>query len=189
MFVELSQIPEEGLDLRYPPGDLALEIEGLWEPRAPVEATVRFERRGEGVMASGVFSTIVGLTCSRCSEPFALPVHDEFQVFFVRPSPLREEEVELSREELDVEFLVEDRIDILNLIRQNILLDLPVQPLCREECRGLCSKCGANLNEGLCGCQKGRIDPRVEPLRKLLEEKRSAVGVGGEETENGEAER
>lgn len=169
MFVELSQIPEEGLDLVYHPGDLALEAEGLWEPRAPVEAAIRFERRGEGVMASGTFSTIVGLTCSRCSEPFALPVHDEFQVFFTRPSSSREdEEVELSREELDVEFLVEDRIDVLNLIRENILLNLPVQPLCREECRGLCSRCGANLNEGLCGCQKDRIDPRLELLRKLL---------------------
>jgi uncharacterized protein len=169
MFVELSQIPKEGLDLSYSGDYPALAVEGLCEPRAPVEVAIYLERHGEGVMASGAFSTVVGLSCSRCLIPFVLPVHDEFHVFFVPPPSFKEdEEVELGLEELDVEFLVEDRIDVDHLVKENILLNLPVQPLCREDCRGLCQRCGANLNEGSCSCAEEEIDPRLELLKRLL---------------------
>jgi uncharacterized protein len=70
-------------------------------------------------------------------------------------------------DELDVTYLEEGRINTDHLLRENVLLGLPVQPVCREDCRGLCSRCGANLNLGSCGCQEPHLDPRFTILRKL----------------------
>jgi uncharacterized protein len=66
-----------------------------------------------------------------------------------------------------VTYLEEGRINTDHLLRENVLLSLPVQPLCREDCRGLCPQCGANLNLRLCGCQAPRVEPRMQILRKL----------------------
>lgn len=166
MLVEISQIPEEGLDLQYQ--DHLHDGEGLWEPKTPVKASLHLEKRAEGVFVSGSFSITVGLFCSRCSDPVILPVEDAFEIYFTPPHPTLDENLELSPGELDVEFLEGDRIDLLALIKENILLSLPVQPLCREECRGLCPRCGVNLNEASCNCHKEEIDPRLALLKKLL---------------------
>jgi hypothetical protein len=69
--------------------------------------------------------------------------------------------------DLDVVPLVEDRIDLGALLQENVLLSLPVQPVCREGCRGLCPRCGAPLNAGPCGCPPQRVDPRLQALAKL----------------------
>ena len=61
-------------------------------------------------------------------------------------------------------------IDMDELITSDILLELPIKILCREDCKGLCPKCGANLNETNCGCDTRQADPRLDALRKLLEE-------------------
>ncbi|MBI3989011.1 MAG: DUF177 domain-containing protein [candidate division NC10 bacterium] len=166
MFVEISQIPAEGLDLLYQ-GDLP-EREGLWEPKTPVRASLHLEKREKGVVVSGTFSTVVGLSCSRCSDPVLLPVEDAFEIYLTPPSRALDENLELTPGELDVEFLEGDKINVLGLIVENILLSLPWQPLCREDCRGLCPRCGQNLNEVSCNCHEEEIDPRLALLKKLL---------------------
>jgi uncharacterized protein len=60
-------------------------------------------------------------------------------------------------------------IDLSPIVRDLSLLDLPMQPICRPDCRGLCPECGQNLNEGECDCDRGDVDPRLEALRKLLD--------------------
>jgi uncharacterized protein len=57
---------------------------------------------------------------------------------------------------------------VTRLLRENVLLNLPLQPLCRADCRGLCPHCGVNLNESSCGCQVQEDDPRLAPLQHLL---------------------
>lgn len=84
------------------------------------------------------------------------------------PSNFRGDEVELVAEEMDVEFLKDDRIDLSGLLRENVLLNLPIQPLCRAECRGLCPRCGINLNESSCQCRVQAPDPRFLRLQRLL---------------------
>lgn len=169
MLVERSRIPAEGLDLRLLEEPRWENVEGLWTSLAPVEASLHLERKGGGVLAKGAFRTTAVVHCSRCSEPVSVPIADEFEVLYMgAPSNFRGDEVELVAEEMDVEFLKDDRIDLSGLLRENVLLNLPIQPLCRAECRGLCPRCGINLNESSCQCRVQAPDPRFLRLQRLL---------------------
>ena len=165
MLVELSQIPAEGFQVRF--RDTIRLGEEAGGP-CLVEADVWLTKTGAGASAHGGFRAALDLTCCRCLEPFSLTMAESFEVQYL---PWRElagkDEAALSGAELDVVPLVEDRIDIDGLLRDSILLTLPVQPLCREGCRGLCPRCGASLNVGPCGCPPERSDPRLQALGKL----------------------
>lgn len=170
MLIEISQIPAEGMDLAVPVVSLDLgEPSEVWAGPVTVGAAVRFDRSGRGVVVSGTFRGAVQLVCSRCLEPFPFTAEEPFRLYFETARPGRSvEEFELTDDELDVTYVEEGRIDTDTLLRENVLLCLPVQPLCREDCRGLCQHCGMNLNLGSCDCQEPRGDPRLEPLRKLF---------------------
>jgi len=168
MLVELSQIPAEGLQLSFRDTIRLGEMAGAARDVCSVEADLRLTKTGVGVAARGQFRATVDLACSRCLEPFVLTIAEPFEVQYLPSRELGgEDEAELSRAELDVVALAEDRIDVDALLRENILLSLPVQPVCREACRGLCPRCGANLDAGPCGCSPERPDPRLLALAKL----------------------
>ncbi|MGH7411010.1 MAG: YceD family protein [Candidatus Methylomirabilis sp.] len=169
MLLERSRIPAEGLDLRLLEEPRWEGVEGLWTSLAPVEASFHLERKGGGILASGAFQTTAVVQCSRCSEPVSVLVADRFEVLYMgAPSGARGGEVELTAEEMDVEFLKDDRLDLSGLLRESVLLNLPIQPLCRAECRGLCPRCGVNLNDTSCQCRVQVSDPRLLPLQHLL---------------------
>jgi uncharacterized protein len=169
MLIEVSQIPPDGLEIALPTGELDLgDPAGLWDGPASVRAAMHVDRSGRGVVIRGTFDGDVALICSRCVEPFRFRTEDRFDLYCevelgARPG----EERELDEDDLDVTYLEEGRINTDHLLRENILLSLPVQPLCREDCRGLCPQCGANLNLGSCGCPTPREDPRLRVLGKL----------------------
>lgn len=171
MLIPLNDIPGEGLDIALKDEDFDLGTgEELVTSLAPVEFEVHLDRIGQNVLASGHLSTMVGLTCSRCLRVFSLKIEEDFRVAYQRKERTLEGEHELMAGELDVEFLEGDEIDVNNLIRENIILGLPLQPLCIENCQGLCPKCGQNLNEGHCQCVRQGEDPRFQILKKLLKE-------------------
>lgn len=74
----------------------------------------------------------------------------------------------LEQEEDDYIPVEDYKLDLDELLRSDILLELPYKFLCREECKGLCPSCGKNLNEGPCGCHSRQVDPRLEVLKKLI---------------------
>ncbi len=170
MLIEVSQIPPEGLDVALPDETLDLgESTGVWEGPAVVRADLHIGRSGRGVLLRGSFSGGLDLVCSRCLELFHYQAQDRFDLFCeLAPQGQPEEEHEVPGDELDVTYLEEGRINTDRLLRENLLLSLPLQPLCREECRGLCPQCGANLNHGVCGCRETATDPRLQILKKLL---------------------
>lgn len=169
MLVERSQIPPEGLDLEVYEEPSWGDVEGLWLSLAPIEASFHLERKVNGILVSGAFTTTAVVLCSRCSEPVSVPVSDQFAILFTGASEaFRTEESELSAAEMDVDVMQDDRLDVSRFLRENVLLSLPLQPLCRAECRGLCPHCGINLNETSCRCQVQEGDPRLLPLQHLL---------------------
>lgn len=169
MLVERSQIPPEGLDLEVCEEPRWEGVEGLWLSLTPVEATFHLEREANGILASGAFTTTAVVLCSRCSEPISVPIADSFAILYTEASEAsRAEEVELSAADMDVDVMQDDRLDLTRLLRENVLLNLPLQPLCRVECRGLCPHCGINLNETSCRCRVQEGDPRLLPLQQLL---------------------
>ena len=129
----------------------------------PVRARIRAHRSGETVGIVGHAQTAVRPICSRCLEPFEFVIDNEFSVTAVpetRPidSGGSADETELRAEEIDVIPYAGDTVDLATEIAQQIIMALPYKPLCRDSCKGLCSRCGINLNEQTCQCHR-RPDP------------------------------
>jgi uncharacterized protein len=121
----------------------------------------------------GAVTTAVELTCSRCLEPFATPVTGRFDLRYLPHEENRGEgEREVQEDDLSTAYYHDDAIDLGGLVREQLYLTLPMKPLCRPECRGLCPECGANLNAVGCGCAPRWEDPRFAPLKALLVERK-----------------
>jgi uncharacterized protein len=168
MLVERSQIPPEGLDLEICEEPRWEGVEGLWLSLTPVEATFHLEREADGILVNGAFRATAVVLCSRCAEPVSVPVSDQFTILYAGVNEaFHDEEVELNAADMDVDVMQDDRLDLTRLLRENVLLSLPLQPLCRAECRGLCPHCGINLNDTSCRCRVQESDPRLLPLQHL----------------------
>lgn len=168
--VFLSKVPPEGLEREFeianPAGagiQLSVPLDG------PVRAHFDIERLGSEIRVSGTVRAAVRLECSRCLAPFTLPLEGQVDVTFVPPSAVAEGEHqhELSAAELDVQPLVQGGADLRALIAEQIHLALPLKPLCREACGGICPHCGREAAAGPCGCAPPAGDPRWEALKKF----------------------
>ena len=106
------------------------------------------------------------LTCSRCLKPFARKIQKGIELEY-RPDPVVETEGEdlgLLTQIWRVGFYRDDRLDVRAVISEQIVLEIPMKPVCQKACKGLCEHCVADLNEGPCNCQPRSIDPRLEAL-------------------------
>lgn len=178
-------------DLRINVADIKLEA-GQHKRVAltvPLESTtvdeqeIRFEtpftgeaeiwNTGDRLLVRAELSGEVKLVCSRCLTLYTEPIDLSFEEEFVETAKVDEGRSEEDAEDESgrtVSFYSGDEIDLTESLRENILLELPMKPLCSDDCEGLCSTCGANLNEGACKCQGGEevVDPRLAVLKDLL---------------------
>ncbi|HFC97900.1 MAG TPA: DUF177 domain-containing protein [Thermosulfurimonas dismutans] len=165
--IPLEDIPPEGLKLEFEEGPELLA--DCFPLKRALVARVFLKKQGIDVKAKGRVRTTVELTCDRCLERFELEIDEEFEVEF-RPLaslPLREE-TQLSREDLEVIFYDGEAVPVDELVREQVILAVPYKKLCREDCRGLCPRCGKNLNQGPCGCEIRKESP-FAVLRTLLQ--------------------
>lgn len=117
---------------------------------------------------SGVINGKVEADCSRCLKAFEVPLNIEVNAVYVRPELFSaESESELEADDLDVDVALDGKIDCDEVIREQVLLELPVKMLCDQECAGLCDTCGTDLNEEHCKCGSENIDPRWAALKEL----------------------
>lgn len=125
---------------------------------APVEAALRVESVVEGVLVSGGVSTPAVLHCARCLASFRSALTFRVCELFVgRSHDSGEELYRIKGTEIDLE----------PMLRDAVALALPLRPLCRDDCRGLCAHCGRDLNESDCDCTEDEIDPRWAELSAL----------------------
>ena len=124
---------------------------------APVVVDTLLEWVSDGLLATGTVQGAWEAPCRRCLQPVSGDVLVEFQELF-EPNPREGETYPLGH----------DRIDLEPLARESLTLDLPLAPLCAEDCRGLCPTCGADLNQGDCDCPPADADPRWAALDVLL---------------------
>lgn len=137
----------------------------------PLAGTVYLLRTGSGVLMEARLAGYVSVQCSRCltdvSWPVSLAITEEFQptVDVVRGSYV-------AVEEEDAALLIDEHhvLNISEVVRQALLLETPLQALCREDCAGLCPTCGQDLNLGPCQCSQDATDARWEALAALLSE-------------------
>jgi uncharacterized protein len=126
-------------------------------------------RTQRSVLTRCTLDTEVELTCSRCLSQFLYQMTLNFEEEYLptidavsgAPLPLPEEASTFTIDEHHI-------LDLTEAIRQYALLAVPMKPLCREECAGLCQNCGKNLNQGPCDCPAQDVDPRWSKLTKLL---------------------
>ena len=137
---------------------------------APVELSLDVEKAGTDVFrVKGRVRTRLELDCGRCLEAFDLPVDSEFELRYVpQTENSGEGEREIEEDDLTTAFYREGALDVVEMLREQFTLALPMKPLCAEACRGLCPDCGANLNRVECGCTPKWEDPRLAPLKGLL---------------------
>jgi uncharacterized protein len=130
-----------------------------------------FKDKAQFRLVGGV-RTFLELPCGRCLEPFALTVNATFDLRY-QPHALNtgEGEREIEEDDLTTAFYEDDTIDLGQLMREQFFLALPMKPLCREECLGLCVMCGTNLNRETCGCKRAWEDPRLAVLKTLKNDK------------------
>jgi uncharacterized protein len=116
----------------------------------------------------GRVEATLDLTCSRCLERYPVPVASDFDLRYLPQSAnVGEGELEVAEEDLSTAFYEHDVIDLGQLVREQFYLALPMKPLCRPDCLGLCPVCGANRNLEPCGCASGWVDPRWSELARL----------------------
>lgn len=163
----LAQIPPGGLDIRYDaPQALFRDLEVGMEAAAPATVLARATHEPAGLHLTGEVAVPLRLSCSRCLATFDRPVDTRFDATFSAVVE-EEDEVELDARELTVYHLEGDSVDMDELVREQVLLEVPFAPLCDPDCKGLCLHCGADLNQGPCGCNEP-VDPRFAALKKLL---------------------
>lgn len=125
----------------------------------------------KGIAQTDVEGNIIArieIECSRCLQTAEQSLYFPFNAVFVAPEHYTDEkEAELKADDLDVSITVDDKIDLKELVREQILLAIPAQILCREDCKGLCQECGASRNLIDCRCEEKEVDPRWQGLREL----------------------
>lgn len=168
--IDVAPILENLSDTISISDDLALTSfrvgEEVFEPTAPIHFDLTLTNVGTALVAMGTASLPVTATCSRCLTPFATEIAAEVDGFYVRPG--NEEGIP---EEQEIEYIdAENTVDILPAIMAALVLEAPFAPLHDEECAGICPTCGADLNEGPCGCASSAEGPHpFAALQGLLE--------------------
>jgi uncharacterized protein len=160
-----------GATRTYPVAATVLHDETSVVQTTPLAGEVAMLRTSEGILVEGVLTGAVQVECSRCLRPVVLPVTIEVEEEF-RPTldVLRGNYLPVDEE--DTALLINERhvLDVAEVLRQAVLLEVPLQVLCRPDCAGLCQTCGQDLNEEMCDCPDVETDPRWEQLSTLLDD-------------------
>jgi uncharacterized protein len=133
----------------------------------PLRGSLRLESVVEGVLVTGSVSGRVEQKCARCLEAFSAPLDVEVCELYTAPG---------HEAEADAYRVTGTEIDLEPMLRDAAGLALPLNPLCRPDCAGLCARCGKDLNDGACGCVEEETDPRWDALAEVRARLESQTG-------------
>lgn len=168
MKIIVSEIPEEGLELDLTENITSEAVKIV----SPVHAQLSVRKTGPEVLVTGRVSGDVELQCSRCLASFPLHVDADVDVVYdPAEAVVRDENYELKSGELDTGFYKQDTLDTDELLAEQLILTIPMKPLCSPQCKGICPVCGADLNVAGCRCETKETDPRMKALEQLLKKK------------------
>ena len=165
MKIHVSEIPPEGLEI-----DLSKDA-GLRAVKAlnPCRLSIKIIKSGSEIYINGKIGCGIELQCSRCLTPFEYKIDSPLNIIF-RPAGELDKEgcYELQKEDLDIAFYRDNLLEIDDIINEQLALNIPMKPLCIDECRGICPECGSDLNKMLCKCRDKDIDERFKILERLI---------------------
>ena len=174
--INIARLKETGLDLEL---NLGKDWFGRWQEEDPelefagpghLNVRVHLERHGHDILVRGHLTGALELHCSRCLTQFSFPVAADFDLLLApAPGRVAEADEELSKADLDRDFYSGETVNLESILREQVLLTLPLKPLCAETCKGLCPRCGADLNLETCQCP---AEESTSPLAILKNIKR-----------------
>jgi uncharacterized protein len=172
--LKIDEIPEEGLDLEWEedPASLLAYLKGLsridFDFEKSLRTEVKIRKTGGAIFLTGGVHTTLRLQCVRCLKEFTHPLSSPFELML---HPLKEasftEETELNKEDMESNFFEGGEIHLSEIACEQIFLEIPFQPLCREGCKGLCQVCGKDLNLSECQCSREGFGTGFSALGKL----------------------
>lgn len=169
MIVDLLDVGDRPVRFDFEIGRNQIDLDRTW---ARVVDDVKFRgnisRNSAQVEIEGALTAILEIDCTRCLTPTKREIDVPFRVAFVGKEMFPDaRDLQLEGGDLDTDILEGNELDLKDVAREQVLLNLPEQAVCREGCRGLCPACGKDLNEGLCSCGEQDIDPRWSALKEL----------------------
>ncbi len=176
MFIDIHELELHRLEFDQEFRPETLDLGGDIRQAEPLKAKGRAElveehhgKRGkiQDIRLVGDLSTDVELLCARCLDPVMRKVNRAFDLLY-RPqgSDAGHEELSVTDAEAEIGYYTGDGLQLEDVLREQVLLAVPMKVVCREECKGLCPQCGQNLNTGACSCTRPP-DPRWEALKGL----------------------
>ncbi|UCG77483.1 MAG: DUF177 domain-containing protein [Nitrospirota bacterium] len=171
MKIRLVDIDERGTELIISESISDADISA---GRIPVSGIVKLFRDEDTVVVSGNVRAELEADCARCLSKFSTNIEVDMSLTLIprSVSGKREEKQMLTQEEVNVGYYSDEEIDISSLLTEQIKLNVPIRTVCSDDCKGLCSLCGADLNKGQCECRKDQVDERWSKLRNLFRERK-----------------
>jgi len=182
MEIRLEQIKEDGLTLEFEKSVDAFPIlaemvaNGECEFSAPLRTALRVFRIDDLVEIDGEIETLVHLPCSRCLQQFETPLKSSFALTYMQQTAdgvedTEPQEVELSAEDVDIVYFQGEKINLKDAIQEQVVMEFPLRPFCKSDCKGLCPKCGTDLNQNPCDCEQRPSPGEFAVLKNLKLEK------------------
>jgi len=169
MIIDLANLGSTAkeIELEFDPAEIDLAGE-LIELKGKTHFKGEIERVNAKGHLRGTVKADVSLDCTRCLEPIERHFEFPFRAIFVGSSDEdTNAEAEVSEDALDESLVPDGQVDMAEVVREQLLLAVPEQIFCREDCRGICPKCGSNLNLIDCKCADDEVDPRWAALKGL----------------------
>jgi uncharacterized protein len=170
--INVVTIPEEGRNFVFS-GDGKWFAECFRDDDRPdfslrkVDVQCQITKTSNTIFIKGNLSVLLGIRCGRCLEDADFSVDSDFYYTLIPWRPETKEEVELQAQELEISYYQGDFIDLTPIICEQVILQIPIKPLCSEDCKGLCPQCGTNLNVASCNCHLEFVDPRLAVLKNI----------------------
>ena len=169
MKLDVSHVPETGLgvNVELDAGEVDIS-DATADLTGDLQLNGRVLEVGEEMLLEGTLRGTLSLSCGRCLNSFLQPFEIAVSARYVNAAENEhEDQADAGPRDVTRVPFVGDQIDLSSGIREDLLLNIPLKPLCRKNCRGLCPQCGADLNEGECTCEKKTADPRLAELRDI----------------------
>ena len=173
MFFSVKELEVKKIrfDVTFPPGEIEY-FDKRFRQATPLHAQGSAEllsnTLGE-IRVKGHLNVTIEADCDRCLEATRFPIDSDFDLFY-RPedtTPAGQDEVEIDEGEAEIVFYEGSGLELKDILREHVLLSMPMQRVCREDCQGICPVCGQNRNLVRCGCEVKTVDDRWSALKKL----------------------
>ncbi len=168
MIIDLASVGKnpKTIELEFEPASVDLDDGMQLAENAAFYGEI--SRDGTRTRVKGKITTVISTDCSRCLEPVAKDIDLDFAAVFVDASDEpTDDEIEVAVDDLDESLITDDKIDMSEVVREQLILAMIEKVLCSEDCKGLCPQCGGNRNLIDCKCEENAIDPRWAALKNL----------------------